>query len=243
MKELLEFRDVPVLIERKARRKRISLFVYPDRPITVRTHISFPKGEILSFLEQRWSWVEKQKSRFLAQEKLRQRPRLLLGQKFLWCGQDKTFQVVVTPNEKRFFSMNENEIFLHIPLSEWGPDAREQEYGEESESLNLFFRRRAEEYLSRRTSDWSKHTGLRPTKFSINETRSRWGSCSSSGQIRLNWKLIFFDAAIVDYVIVHELCHLRHLNHSKSFWTLVENFLPDYAVRNKKLKSLERGLS
>ena len=72
---------------------------------------------------------------------------------------------------------------------------------------------------------------------SIRNQRSRWGSCSPSGRISLNWRLIQFPSAVVDYVLIHELVHLRHLNHSKRFWAEVERLCPEFRAARAWLRS------
>lgn len=70
----------------------------------------------------------------------------------------------------------------------------------------------------------------------IKDVRSRWGSCSSKGNLNFNWRLVLAPMEVLDYVVVHELCHLREMNHSKAFWSLVEGILPDYRKRREWLK-------
>ncbi len=82
----------------------------------------------------------------------------------------------------------------------------------------------------------AERTGLKPAGARIGRQRSRWGSCSSAGRINLNCGLLFVRPALVEYLIIHELCHLRHLNHSTRFWHLVGTHLPGY-------ESLERELA
>ena len=98
------------------------------------------------------------------------------------------------------------------------------------------YRRQAAEFLSERLEVLSKFTGMTYEKFALTNARSKWGSCSSSRQIRLNWRLIMLPDGLSDYVVIHELCHTKHMNHSAEFWTCVEYFVPDYKKRRKLLK-------
>ncbi|MGN0194789.1 MAG: M48 family metallopeptidase, partial [Pseudoramibacter sp.] len=70
----------------------------------------------------------------------------------------------------------------------------------------------------------------------------RWGSCSSKKSINFSWKLMMADGEAIDSVVVHELCHLRYLNHSKAFWQLVAQYCPDYQKQRKKLNQLSEKL-
>ncbi len=78
-------------------------------------------------------------------------------------------------------------------------------------------------------------TGLRPSALSIRRQRTRWGSCTAGRRINLNCAALFLPPSLVEYLIVHELCHLRHMNHSRRFWALVESLVPDYRGREAGL--------
>jgi predicted metal-dependent hydrolase len=97
--------------------------------------------------------------------------------------------------------------------------------------------RKADEHLV----DWLKRvsdqTGLRYSTTSIRQQRTRWGSCSPRHSISLNARLLFLPPELVTYVLVHELCHTKHLNHSPKFWRLVEYYLPDYRRFDRELRN------
>jgi len=83
---------------------------------------------------------------------------------------------------------------------------------------------------------FSQFTGGNYTGITVRDQKTRWGSCSGRGTLSFNWRLILAPTEILDYVVVHELCHLTHMNHSKEFWKLVESVIPDYKIRRKWLK-------
>ena len=96
--------------------------------------------------------------------------------------------------------------------------------------------RDAKAELPRRTAELAHLMGITYGRVSVRKQKTRWGSCSSKGNISLNFLLVRAPKDVMDYVIIHELCHRRHMNHSSSFWRLVETFDPNYRTHRKWLR-------
>lgn len=232
----MDFENNPVQIQRKWRRKSISIYLSPQKPITVRTGLLTPKKLIYEFLLLKKDWIYKNLARFKElDEKFPQR-RLLEKEIFPFLGKDLHLRVSITPNKKIFMSRTDTNILLHVPMNEWSAISRTQDYSEHHEVLRQFYKRESIAHLSVRLKFWASEMNLHPTKLSFREPKGRWGSCSSKGSINLNWRLILFKPEVVDYVIIHELCHLRHLNHSHDFWSLVEKYCPEVKHCESELK-------
>jgi predicted metal-dependent hydrolase len=107
-------------------------------------------------------------------------------------------------------------------------------------ALKRWLNRKAEAHLIHWLKRLSNETGLSYTAVSIRQQETRWGSCSSRHSISLNARLLFLPPELVTYVLVHELCHTRHLNHSPRFWRLVESYLPGYRQFNGELRDGRR---
>lgn len=95
---------------------------------------------------------------------------------------------------------------------------------------------RAKRIFPERTAYFAKRMGVDYGRITIREQKTRWGSCSSKGNLNFNWKLVLLAPELLDYVVVHELAHRREMNHSKNFWKIVEAELPDYRERRRRLK-------
>lgn len=95
---------------------------------------------------------------------------------------------------------------------------------------------RAKRIFPERTAYFAKRMGVDYGRITIREQKTRWGSCSSKGNLNFNWKLVLLDPELLDYVVVHELAHRREMNHSVAFWKVVEAELPDYRERRRRLK-------
>lgn len=107
---------------------------------------------------------------------------------------------------------------------------------EYSEYQEVKLREKARRVLTAKTDFFKKELNVDYKRIRIGDQRTRWGSCSSKGTISYSWRLILMPEEIQDYVVVHELCHLHEMNHSKKFWEWVESIIPDYEKRRKWLK-------
>ena len=94
----------------------------------------------------------------------------------------------------------------------------------------------AKDYFPKRAAYYSQFTGGSYNRITVRDQKTRWGSCSAKGTLSFNWRLMLAPPAILDYVVVHELCHLSHMNHSAAFWQKVESVYPDYRAARKWLK-------
>lgn len=108
--------------------------------------------------------------------------------------------------------------------------------GHQAAVAQAALRRMADNYLKRRTAELAAQTGLTPDRVVVKSHRSKWGSCSTLKNINLNWHLILLDKQVIDYVIIHELAHLREMNHGPNFWALVARHMPDYKTHLARLR-------
>ena len=99
--------------------------------------------------------------------------------------------------------------------------------------LKTWYKEQAFQLLSSLTAQWSQKLGVKPKRIVIKDQKTRWGSCSSLGNINYNWRIIMAPTEVIDYLIVHELCHLKIPNHSNNFWQMVGIYVPNFkACRN-----------
>ncbi|MEE8381899.1 MAG: M48 family metallopeptidase [Thermodesulfobacteriota bacterium] len=91
--------------------------------------------------------------------------------------------------------------------------------------------------IEQRVKRYGKRLGVLPRDIKIKDQKKRWGSCSNNGILRFNWRISMAPVSIIDYIVVHELCHLKIKSHSPDFWKLVSLALPDYQERREWLKT------
>lgn len=121
---------------------------------------------------------------------------------------------------------------LHLPLP---PDAPAPAIAAAAER---WLRQQAQARLHESAQHWAPRMGVRPARLALTSARTRWGSASAQGAIRLHWRLIHMEDALFDYVLVHELAHLREMNHSPRFWAHVAAALPDWEQRRRQLRRI-----
>ena len=101
------------------------------------------------------------------------------------------------------------------------------------------YKKQAKEYLRMKCLYFSQIMGFHPSEVKINSAKTRWGSCNRKGGVNFTYRLLFVPEELIDYVVVHELAHLKEMNHSDRFWSVVEQTMPDYKARRKRLREYE----
>jgi predicted metal-dependent hydrolase len=106
-----------------------------------------------------------------------------------------------------------------------------------------WYRAQALRRIAVRTEHWARVAGWRPTDMLIRDQRQRWGSCSPDGTLRFNWRIVMAPPSLIDYVVLHELVHLRIRKHTAAFWAEVGRLMPDYGIRRMQLREIGPRLS
>ncbi|MEH6445141.1 MAG: SprT family zinc-dependent metalloprotease [Oceanospirillaceae bacterium] len=209
--------------------KRKTLCVQIKRgEVRVLAPMRFPKAEILLFLQQKQTWIEAKIQLQIARANQLQ---VLQKSAILLCnGIEKT---LLTNNSNRFAI---SEDALHVYLDIPSRVASEKRDAYIKKQLANWFQDKALQRLPNKLAQFSYQLELEPTDLHIKRYKARWGSCNSRGEISLNYLLMMTPDFVIDYVIVHELCHLKHMNHSASFWALVTLHYPAFKQAKLWLK-------
>ena len=154
------------------------------------------------------------------------------GEQLLFLGQDITLKVI--ESDKKYIHFERNELILHAPTSNIHAAC--------SASVLSWYKKQALLDFNRRLEVFAAKLGVSIPPLALSNANSRWGSCNSRGQVRLNWRLLQAPPHIINYVICHELAHLKQMNHSPQFWAEVEGLFPNYKVAEKELKYLSPQL-
>jgi predicted metal-dependent hydrolase len=135
---------------------------------------------------------------------------------------------------------NKQAQFNHDSLTITSPQADDEAVIKHK--VIQWYKKQAEVDFGRRLAVLAAKLGVSTPPLKLSSAQSRWGSCSSRGDIRLNWRLLQAPPHIINYVVCHELAHLKEMNHSAKFWAVVESIYPDYKAAEKELKQLSSQL-
>ena len=209
-------------VSSKARYARLRILPFGGLEVVIPTR--FPRKLVAGLVAEHADWARQQLAR---QTQLRESISLPSELRLDFDGSTTAIRYSNAP--QRF----QGELFIDAADEVIKIKASDQRAV--SAELRHWIRQRARRLLPPLLEDISKHTGLAYNRVSIRSQRTRWGSCSNRGNISLNDQLLFLPTDTVEYLMIHELCHTRHLNHSKAYWTLVQQHCPAYRVHEKRL--------
>lgn len=207
--------------------KNIRIAVDLDGNIKVSAPVSAKKELIESLIIKEYEWIKNK----IKESKIRKEYGDILNRGYIYIRGKK--YTIIEQNGKNSIFIQEDKLYLTV--KEDNEDYRKS-------ILKKWLREHAREVYYEKVRKYSKITGKIPENVFIKEQKRAWGSCSVLGNINLNWRLIMAPDEIIDYVIIHELCHMIHMNHSAEYWKLVESILPDYKLRRKWLKTNGKNL-
>jgi len=224
---------VPFTIRRSPRARRLSLRIESDKPELILVIPRYALNmQIESFLRRQTPWIEKHWNDALRKAAKRPKRKDRDGDNYFYFGETLTLRLIPSLSWKPGIRVagNELQITLHKAISL--PEGKKAI----KKTIQEFYKRKAEEVIHDRLQFFNEHYGLKYNRVTFRNQKTRWGSCSSAKNLNFNWRLIMAPIEVIDYVIVHELCHLRYMNHSAAFWNLVGEQIPQYKALRKWLR-------
>jgi predicted metal-dependent hydrolase len=211
-------------VKRRAYQKTITLRVDREGAVRVGCAKSCPKKEIENFLIKNRNWIEQSLRQVAEHQKSFPKKRFFAGEEYLFLGQRLQLEHQVTHLKRPKFYFHDERLILNLGAAQYEP-TRIDQYGK---AMQSFYKSAGTTLLKSLVQKNAEQMQLRPNRLSFRSQKSRWGSCSSEGNVSLNWRLVCAPARVANYVVVHELAHLRHHDHSARFWALVERYCPEY---------------
>lgn len=211
--------------------KRLRIVVHPNLTVCVRAPDGYSESEIHQAIRSKAPWIAKQLDALAAFHPLPVPHKYISGETIIYLGRQYRLKI----EEGKTTETKLRGRFLHIAVRD------KHDYALVRNAVTSWYRSRASEvfrrYLDACMKVVGRHGVANPT-FVIRDMRTRWGSCSASGRVILNLRLIQAPVHCIEYVIMHELCHLAHHNHSPAFYRLLVRCMPDWEKRKMVLNSV-----
>ncbi len=204
------------LIRSRKRRKTVSLHIKEGGKIVVHAPYNAPKYEIEEFIQEKRSWIVKKISEKERAPKEAEKA-FIPGERFLYLGEWYPLEIGDDQYPKNRLTLSFGKFILN------------KDHIEEARNLFIqWYKGEAREKIAGRVHYHSQRLQLFPTGTKITSARWRWGSCSHDNRLSFSWRIIMAPLNIIDYVMIHELVHIKEKNHSQRFWSYVASILPDY---------------
>lgn len=204
----------------RTRRKTVALIIQRDGSLLVRAPIGFSDRMIMELVRKKEKWIRgKQEQARIA----RPTPKLFAeGEEFLYLG--RLYRLAIVERQRPALRLGEQFTLARAAL----PKARG--------AFKAWYARQAKQVITARAELLAARHGFAHTRIKITSARTRWGSCGRNGSLNFSWRLVMAPPDVIDYVVIHELVHIKVRNHSRVFWNQVAQILPDYQERKGWLK-------
>lgn len=206
----------------RSRRKTIALIVERDSSLTVRAPRHASREAIEAFVASKSAWVQARQAEARRRQAANPPHHYLDGETFPYLGQHYP---LARTSGSRCTVIFDGRAFA-LPYGCQQP----------ARAFERWYRQAARQVIGAQAASLAARHGCDYTKLRISGARTRWGSCSSKGSLNFAWRLVLAPPELIEYVVVHELAHLQHPNHSRAFWARVGEMLPDYAARRRALR-------
>lgn len=230
---ILAGRAISYQLRVSARARNIRLVIRPETGL----EIVLPRGATVARAEQalqeKAGWIVRTLDRVVAETAGEPEP-LMTGRLLPFAGRQISLALRTGAPDGRFRAILDADT-LRLTTA----DASQETV---RAALVAWYRKQARVMIAERLARWNTHYRFSFGRVTIKEQKSRWGSCSRAGNLNFNWRLLLAPLPVLDYVVVHELCHLRELNHSPAFWALVARACPDYLIHRRWLRQHGRSL-
>ena len=224
----------------RSKRKTVCMSVNKDGSVTVKAPLRYPtEKEISDFVEQKIDWILKQREIQEDREDMRLVRRFETDYSFPYLGEERL--VEMHRGKKNAFSYENGKILIKTPYY----DALEFDYDAEENKvviaklqndLKKWYKKQAGDYITKRVEYYKNIVGVTVSSVSIKSRKTQWGSCDSNGDVTFSWRLVMARPEAIDYVVIHELCHRKHMDHSREFWNQVQKYMPDFKKQKQWLE-------
>ncbi|MCL2718501.1 MAG: M48 family metallopeptidase [Lachnospiraceae bacterium] len=231
----------------KSRRKSLAICIKPDSSIHIRAPFFVSQREIEGFIHDKYDWIIKTIDRISQRRKQHESQRenqverkFITGETLPFLGRDYT--LIVTEVNKKRSKIQINELTKEIYLAFGCTDCRSLDIYDnipiklKQAAIESWYRSQARELIHEKAAYFAQILNVSYHDIRIKDQKTLWGSCSSKGNLNFNWRIVFAPEEVLEYLVIHELCHLSFMNHSADFWQCVESIQPNYKQVRRWLK-------
>ena len=225
--EMQFYSNIPYTLKKsRKRRKTISLQIGDKSELIITAPYFTPISEINRFVQEKQNWIHKAIQKHKEELIKSKAKEYIPGERFYYLGESFPLEAFFEQNEREGLFFWDNHFYLNAP----DVPAKKREY------FIRWYKRKAKEYFTARVDFYSREFNLRAKSVRITSAEKRWGSCSEKDNLSFSFRLIMAPPAVIDYVVVHELMHIKEKNHSSRFWQLMESAMPQYKLHRSWFK-------
>lgn len=210
-------------------RKTISISVEPPKNITVVAPLDTNEEEIRESVKLKGTWIIQKLFEFRNIESKRVNREFVNGESFMYLGRNYSLQIHVDETLQNNSSVKLFRGKFHVYVKEKNDELIK-------EAMEAWYREKTKEQVNKRIKYYQKYFNKKPSAIKVKEQKKRWASCTFNNELLFNWRCVMAKSTALDYIIVHEMCHMYHMNHSQQFWDLVSSVMADYEVRKEWLR-------
>jgi len=225
--------EIEYVLVRSHGRRTADIVVERDGSVQVRIPDFLPEEAADKLIERKRLWIYRSLAEWRDLNATRVLREFRNGEGFLYLG--SSYRLSLVSNQKQPLLLADGRFRLRRSLAERGTAAARGAFRD-------FYTEKGRVRLERRSAHFAGKVGVQITGIKITDLGYRWASCTLSGTLRFHWRCMMAPAKIIDYIVVHELCHLRHRDHTYAFWNEVDKVMPDYAERKTWLQRNGAGL-
>ncbi|MEO8458296.1 MAG: SprT family zinc-dependent metalloprotease [Chloroflexota bacterium] len=214
----------------------MQITLHPEDGVRVAVPVRVGANHVRQFVMERAGWIVR---RQLEAEARPRALRFVTGERISFLGKKLRIRVDEVDCARVSVKLEEPRLRINVPYEMIGAERK----AAIKRAVAQWYMKRGQTILNRRAAYWGERMDLEPAKVIAKEQRSQWGSCSHDGTLRFNWRIVMAEPELIDYVVVHELLHLRVRNHSPRYRADFARIMPDYRARELRLNEFGRQLS
>ena len=226
-------RDIEYQLLRSSERRTADIIIERSGHISVRTPAHFSEEQADAVVESRRLWIYRNLAEWRDLNATRVVREWINGEGFLYLG--SSYRLLLVQEQDEPVKLKDGRFCLQRKIVE--------NDGEEAakRTFERFYSERGLERIKNRMAYFAPKVGVMPSSIEVKEIGYRWAACTSDGRLSFHWKCMMASLKVIDYIVVHELCHLHHRDHTDAFWNEVDKVMPDYYERKAWLR--ENGAS